>query len=261
MKRWLAMALLLLVCAPARARIPAGDLLAGVKPGADGMIDVLTVFAHPDDESFYLAGTLLKMKSDPRVRLHIFCLTNGDKDRAGRSLGISEAELARIRVAELASAGAVLGAVSVIDQGYPDQGLAGADQDRLQREILDRIQGAGAEVVITHDPLGITAHPDHVTCSRATLAAFNRSAAQRLYYVTMARTRYRLNRMVSTFQAPAQPAYATFKVYIRPEKKMKKLALSAHASQRNFSMFNALAMKEDLLYDYEYFTLGAENKP
>jgi len=36
--------------------VPKGDLLEGVRPGPDGMIDVLTVFAHQDDESIYGGG-------------------------------------------------------------------------------------------------------------------------------------------------------------------------------------------------------------
>ncbi len=38
--------------------VPTGSLLEGVKPGPDGKINVVTVFSHPDDETFYTGGTL-----------------------------------------------------------------------------------------------------------------------------------------------------------------------------------------------------------
>ena len=258
--KYLVGVLILLTAFAASARIPETDLLAGVVPGPDGKIDVLTVFAHPDDETFYLAGTLLKLKDDPRVRLHIYCLTNGGKDEAARNLRISEAELGRIRVGELAAAGNVLKADTILDQNYPDQGLAGADFAVLRQQILDRMIAVGAEVVITHDTLGISAHPDHATCHRAVVAAFADGPAQRLYYVSMARGRYRANRAVSFFHAEGKPDFATLKVDIRKYKKLKYLALCSHASQKNFSTWNGLAVYEDMMYNHEFFVLGASKQ-
>lgn len=259
MKKPLVILLALVMSAlPASGRIIEADLLAGVRPGPDGKIDVLTVFAHPDDETFYLGGTLLKLKDDPRVRLHIFCLTTGGKDEAARNLGVSEAELGRIRVGELRAAANVLRADSVADAGYPDQGLAGADFNVLRKQVLEMMQAVGAEVVFTHDTLGITAHPDHMTCHRAVVSVFPDSPAQRLYYVSMARGRYLANRAVSIFDdGGARPDFATRKVDVRKYKKLKHLALCSHASQANFSVWNGLAVYEDLLYNHEFFVLGA----
>ena len=48
MKKFIA-AIGLTVAISARAAVPAGSLLDGVKPGPDGKIDVVTIFPHPDD--------------------------------------------------------------------------------------------------------------------------------------------------------------------------------------------------------------------
>lgn len=243
----------LLMTTGAWAAIPEGDLLSGVRPGADGKIDVVTVFAHPDDESFYVGGTLIKLKQDPRVRLHVLCLTIGDKDRAGKRLGISPAELGRIRVEELRAAANVMNADSAEDLGYPDQGLASADYPTLVARILEVLQKYGAELVITHDPYGISGHPDHVTCSRAAGEAFKQSGAQKLFWVTMPPVRYAVNALFSVARPDALHARPTLQVNIAAQKRLKDLALHSHASQARFSFWNALAMKEDLLYHHEFF--------
>jgi len=249
----------MLLAAGAWARAPKGDLLDQVAPGPDGKIHVVTVFAHPDDETFYLAGTLLKMKQDPRVSLHIVCLTIGDQDVAKDRLRITPERLGRIRVKELEAAGAVLGAEEVISLGYHDQGLAAADAAvmvKQVREILDRV---GAEIVLTHDPYGISGHPDHVTCSRVAKQAFEQSGAGRLFYVTMPQARYFVNSLFSMFHGPAERVYPSLRVDIRGQKRLKRAALYAHSTQEHFSFWNGLGMKEDLLYNFEYFAL-AESK-
>ncbi|HUT52547.1 MAG TPA: PIG-L family deacetylase [bacterium] len=251
-------AALLLMAGAALARVPEGDLLDGVSPGADGRIDVAAVFAHPDDESFYVGGTLIKLKEDPRVRLHILCLTIGDQDRAKDKLGIPPERLGEIRVKELMAAGNALGADEVIEAGYPDQGLESADYAEVTARVASFLETAGAEIVITHDPYGISGHPDHVTCSKAATEAFKKSPAQRLYYVTMPPARYTVNSWFSLLRREAPRAVPTIRVNIRAEKQLKKLALYSHASQKSFSFWNGLAMYEDLIYNHEYFAEAGE---
>ncbi len=249
----------LFLAASAWARAPQGDLLEQAVPGPDGKIHVVTVFAHPDDETFYEAGTLLKLKQDPRVVLHIVCLTVGDMDVAKDRLRITPERLGRIRVRELEAAGAVLGADEVISLGYHDQGLAAADAAVMVRQVQEVLDRVGAEIVITHDPYGISGHPDHVTASRVAKQAFEQSQARRLFYVTMPKTRYFVNSLFSTFHGPAERVYPSLRVNVRGEKRLKKAALFAHSTQAHFSFWNGLAMKEDLLYNFEYFAL-AESK-
>ena len=191
MKKWLVTMAVLLIGVSARAGLPEVDLLEGVAPGPDGKIDVLTVFAHQDDETL-LGGSLIKMKKDPRVRLHLMVLTLGDKTPAQNKLGIGPEYMGRIRVGEMKSAATVYGADEVIQLEYHDYGLSDVDPDRLAADILAAIDRTGAEVVITFDPGGTTAHPDHMRCSQVATAAFNQSSARVLYYVTMSPRLYDL---------------------------------------------------------------------
>jgi len=240
------------------ARLPEGSLLDSVKPGPDGEIHVLTVFAHEDDETIHSGGALLKLKKDPRVRLHILCLTLGDASEARYFLRLSGESLARIRMAELRSAAAVIGADEVVQFDYRDHFLKEADQAELVAKIKNVIESSGAQVVITHDPAGITRNPDHVACSAAATRAFKQSRAGRLYYTSLPRSLYWLPATFTQFHEKARPVYPTFKVNIRREKKLKKLAEYEHATQKHFS-FVGLTMSQGELFNHEWFAL-AESK-
>lgn len=247
--------LVLLFAISSRAGVPEGDLLAGVAPGADGMIDVVSITSHPDDEVAAMGGALARLKKDPRVRLHIVCLTNGDMSEARFVMGISREELARVRSGELRASAEALGADEVIQLPYHDQGLKSADQDELVDRIVEIMERTGAEVIITHDPSGITHHPDHVTCSRVVTRAFKQGPASRLYYATLPRGKYLVGRMASPFVEPGKYARPAVKVDISAEQEQKKKALSAHQSQMTKSVVGLLAA----LYEkdkYEYFTLA-----
>ena len=106
------------------------------------------------------------------MKVHILCLTLGDKSEANEILKITPETQGKIRSQELRAAAVVLGADEVIQLDYHDQGLTGADQKQLLDKIAGAIAKTHAEVVITYGPDGITGHPDHKTCSRVVTEAF-----------------------------------------------------------------------------------------
>jgi len=245
----------LLWAAVAGARMPTGSLLEGVAPGPDGRIDVLTVFAHQDDESIYGGGAVLLMMQDARVRLHILCMTFDQTSAAMENLGISADHIGRIRVQELETAGAVYGAEEVIQFTYPSRSLSEVGDEKLAGEVLAAMERTTAEVVVTHDPGGLTGHWDHVTTSRVTTAAFAGSPAQVLYYPTLPAGLYRLAHENSNYGRLGTPARPDFHVNIRAVKKLKRMACYAHASQMWFTGVGVLT-NGFLLMPYEYFAVG-----
>jgi len=252
MKKMMLCVMLVFACRVS-AGIPTGSLLEGVNPGADGKIDVLTIFPHPDDEVAYSGGTLLKLKQDPRVRVHILCMTLGELSPAKDHLGISPGKMAEIRAEELKSAAAVLGADEVIQWDYHDQGLPKADQKELYQRLLDAVHQTDAELIIGYGPEGITGHPDHITGYERTLQAFQNSGAQNLYYVNVPKVLYPIYRYYSR----QNPLPATLKVDIRCCKKMKLLALDEHASQK-FFIGPMERLEFSVVFNYEYFTLAGQ---
>jgi LmbE family N-acetylglucosaminyl deacetylase len=130
------------------------------------------VFAHPDDETFAVGGTLARY-ADDGVRCSIYCATDGD---AGRSSGIpvsSPAELAALRREEMRAACEALGVATIERGGHPDGGLAAVDPEMVLAEIVRLIRRERPEVVLTFGPEGApTRHRDHRAISRLATAAY-----------------------------------------------------------------------------------------
>lgn len=237
-----------------RAGIPTGDLLEGVKPGKDGKIDVLTVFPHPDDE-MYCLGTLLKLKTDPRVRIHLLVMTLGELSPAKDTLQISSEKMAEIRGKEIEKVATVLQADSLIRWNYNDQGLPQVAPNELGGKILEVMNQTEAEIIIGYGPEGITGHPDHIAGYQATEIAFKKSRAQKLYYVNVPKALYPIYRVYALSPNKPDPLPATVKVDVRPFKKMKMLAITEHASQKYF-IGRMEQLEMSLNFNYEYFTLA-----
>jgi LmbE family N-acetylglucosaminyl deacetylase len=129
------------------------------------------VFAHPDDETFAIGGTLARYSGDG-VHCSLYCATDGD---AGRSSGIpvsSPAELGALRREELRAAGRLLGIRTMEHGGHRDGALASADPDQVIGEIVRLLRRERPEVVITFGPEGApTRHRDHRAVSRLATAA------------------------------------------------------------------------------------------
>ena len=231
--------------------VPAGDLLEGIQPGPDGKIDVLAVFPHQDDE-MYCDGTLLKMKTDPRVRIHFLVMTLGDLSPSKDVLGITPERMAAIRIKEMGKVAEVIGADSYIQGDLHDQGLPNLPKEELAARILEVIKFTHAELIIGYGPEGIYGHPDHIAGSLAADLAFRQSAAQKLYYVNVPHALYPIYHLYSK----TNPLPATLKVDVRRFKKMKRLAISEQTSQKHFTgRIEKLEMS--LNFNYEYFTLAA----
>src|SRR3712207_2572578 len=132
------------------------------------MPSIAGVFAHPDDETFSIGGTIAKYAARG-VRWDLFCATDGD---AGRSSGVpvgSRAELGALRRNELIAAARLLGVRGeIVARGYPDGGLAEVQPDQLVGDVVQFLRVARPDVVVTFGPEGApNAHRDHREIGRA----------------------------------------------------------------------------------------------
>lgn len=143
---------------------------------------LLAIFAHPDDESFTVGGTLARYAAEG-VEVSLLCATRGE---AGIE-GIGSEEAARVREQELWAACAVLGVREVRFLGYHDGALAKADPTEVTVRMAQVMRELRPQVVITFGPDGISGHPDHVAVSQLATAALDAVAGEgfvrRLYYV------------------------------------------------------------------------------
>lgn len=135
---------------------------------------VVAVLSHPDDEN-WVAGFLDDAGHRPDVKAHLITATRGEKGIAG--FGVSSAELAEIREAEVRAHGAALGLVEQEVWHYGDSALAAVPEDQLVQRIAQKLFALRADVVLTFEPeSGFTAHPDHLRIGHATRRAFCEAA-------------------------------------------------------------------------------------
>jgi N-acetylglucosamine malate deacetylase 2 len=126
---------------------------------------LLLIYAHPDDESFAVAG-VARMYADRGAEIALVSATRGDAGRAGEPPLCSREDLPARREAELHAAARILGIGHVTVLNYMDKHLGDAPPDVIRRELVEAIRRQRPHVVLTFDPNGANLHPDHIAISR-----------------------------------------------------------------------------------------------
>ena len=151
-------------------------------------LTVAGVFAHPDDETWSLAGPFALLVPEG-VRGVVWTATRGQAGEITVGSGASRETLAEVREAEERAAMAAVGVERVEFGEFVDGQVEQADRDALTTAIHEYLERRRPDVVVTMEPGGVTAHPDHMAVSAATQAAFAAYASTaadgrepRLYY-------------------------------------------------------------------------------
>lgn len=130
---------------------------------------VLSVWAHPDDET-YLAGGIMAAVRDLGGRVVCVTATRGESADENATSAARSA-LAATRTRELSEAFDVLG----IDEHHwldlPDGGLEALDPATPVARIAALLDEVRPDTVLTFGPDGVTGHPDHRTVNRWVLRA------------------------------------------------------------------------------------------
>ncbi|MDX3194953.1 mycothiol conjugate amidase Mca, partial [Streptomyces sp. MN03-5084-2B] len=169
---------------------------------------LLSVHAHPDDESSKGAATLARYAAEG-VDVLVATCTGGERgDVLNPALDTAEtwADLPAIRRREMAAAAAILGVrqrfLGLVDSGLPGEGeplpegcFAALPLSEAAAPLVAVIREFRPHVVITYDETGGYPHPDHIRTHEVTLEAFTAAAdparypgtgepwrAQKLYY-------------------------------------------------------------------------------
>lgn len=173
---------------------------------------LLSVLAHPDDETFGMGGTLaLYARRD--VNVHLICATRGEVGEIDPEYTERIKSAACLRTQELRCAADVLGIEALHFLNYRDSGMPGSEAnqhpkalaaqpvEQVAQEVAHLIRKIKPDVVITFDPIGGYRHPDHIAMHQATVRAFSLSAdpdfsdpeglppfqSEKLYYHTINR--------------------------------------------------------------------------
>lgn len=149
---------------------------------------LMTVHAHPDDESSKGAATIARYIAEGHDVMVVTC-TGGE---AGKVLNPAMdrpevvADLPGIRRREMAEAARILGVrhrwLGFVDSGLPegdpppplpDGVFATTPLDKPATELVRLIREFQPHVLITYDENGGYPHPDHIRCHEVSMAAFD----------------------------------------------------------------------------------------
>ena len=150
---------------------------------------LLSVHAHPDDESSKGAATLARYAAEG-VDVLVATCTGGERgDILNPAVDTAEtrANLPAIRRREMAAAAETLGVrqrfLGLVDSGLPDPGeplpegcFAALPLSEAAAPLVALIREFRPHVVITYDETGGYPHPDHVRTHEVTVEAFTAAA-------------------------------------------------------------------------------------
>jgi len=134
-------------------------------------LKLLAVFAHPDDESMGMGGTLAKYFAQG-VDTHLICASRGERGWFGpEEQDPGPERLGQIRTVELQNAVRELGMKSLHFLDYIDGDVDQADPAEAIAKIVTHIRSIKPQVVVTFPPDGNYGHPDHISIGQFTSAA------------------------------------------------------------------------------------------
>ena len=141
------------------------------------MATIVSLHAHPDDESITVAG-LLARSADAGHRVVLVFGTRGELGTPVEGALAEGEQLAIRRTAECYESARVLGAERVEFLGYVDSGMMGdetndhpwvfwqADLEQAANRLAAILREEEADVLTTYDDHGGYGHPDHIQVHR-----------------------------------------------------------------------------------------------
>lgn len=132
---------------------------------------LLAVFAHPDDESMGMGGTLAKYSAEG-VETYYICASRGERGwfgPEGENPGLNA--LGLIRTNELENAVKELSMTGLYFLDYIDGEVDKANHTEAIGRIASHIRRIRPQVVVTFPPDGNYGHPDHIAVGQFTSAA------------------------------------------------------------------------------------------
>lgn len=148
---------------------------------------LLAVFAHPDDETFGVGGTMARYAAHG-LPVTMVCATRGEVGEISSGSEATPDTLGQFREQELREAMAILGVKDVRFLGFRDSGMKGTPENEDPRAfanahpaavvhmLVRTIREVQPRAIITWDEAGGYGHPDHVAIHHHATAAFHAAA-------------------------------------------------------------------------------------
>jgi LmbE family N-acetylglucosaminyl deacetylase len=135
------------------------------------------VFAHPDDDSYLIGGTLLLHRG--RVEPTLVFATSGEAGPIAAGSAATRQTLGSVREGEQRAFLEAIGYAGAPAHflRHPDYHLPEVPFERLVGEVEAVLREARPQVVVSFGPDGLTSHHDHIRAGEAAAEAFRRARA------------------------------------------------------------------------------------
>jgi LmbE family N-acetylglucosaminyl deacetylase len=219
---------------------------------------ILFVTAHPDDESFLMAGTI-RRNLDLGGDSFLVCATLGEKGTSHLRKSVTSLEMKMIRKKELQSAAKFLKVKKLFILDLPDCGLSmEKNSEKLGTELQKIVRSVKPDFIVSFAKDGITGHKDHVVAGKIAYAV---AKENKIVFVaccaspSMAKAKSRLigRRRRGSYVASLRHVKPNFRIKVDQNVKLK--AIHFHKSQIGTGGF-LLGMPKSTarnLVKWEYF--------
>lgn len=210
---------------------------------------ILSVFAHPDDESYGVGGSLAKYH-DEGVRLVLVTLTDGGAGSKRVKPGVlPNAPLWKCRLMELEMACQVLGVDRFVHLCFTDGKLHQTDKALMISKVVAVIREEKPDVIVTFHPNGISGHLDHLATTEVTKAAFFQAAeigddslpphkAKKLYFYSLSQPMAAMYNTIYPHRKYCGLKMKEISTIINTKNYSEKRLEALHCHQTQFSMRN-----------------------
>jgi LmbE family N-acetylglucosaminyl deacetylase len=156
-------------------------------------VNILAVFAHPDDETMLCGGVLALLAQNGQV-VHYLSATRGEGGEVGEPPLCERSQLGEVREQELVCAVRALGGRSLTFLGYVDPTVGPGEElyaytddlTLLAGQIAATLRQFAVQAVITHGSDGEYGHPAHIVTHLAVRVAVESMKAQAPLLYTVA---------------------------------------------------------------------------
>jgi N-acetylglucosamine malate deacetylase 2 len=138
-------------------------------------MNIVCIFAHPDDEAFGPSGIIAKWALKHNV--YLICVTDGSNPNAGIN------DLKNVRSEELAKASKILGVKEIFFLNYTDGELRNNIYHKVAEDLKKKLDNLKPSTLLTFDMNGVSGHVDHMFVSAVTTYLFKKlDYVEQLYY-------------------------------------------------------------------------------
>ena len=226
------------------------------------------IFAHPDDETFGLGGTTIKLTKIGHT-VNLITATKGEAGLPGTPPITTMDKLPIVREQELKNSAKITGIKKIYFLGEIDGTLHKIKTENLVKKILPILKKENPDIIITFDSTGGSNHPDHKAIGKAATAAYLKYCTKskkhiKLYHTAIPQSNLeKLAKLGLEYKEFGKMEgtpddLITTKTDIRDVFKQKTRAMKMHKTQ-NKDWQRILGRKTAIDLNYEYLRLIYEH--